>query len=124
MSTRANGGKEFWGNVIADTFNGVELYQALLTQASTGAPVATVLRNDLDSPVTWGYSVSGVYTATCASQFLANKTMVQTGAVAGKIISVLTGSASVITVRTTDIDNLAANDILLATPIEIKVFTA
>jgi hypothetical protein len=122
MATRSIGGRYFYGDVQADTFNGVEIYAALLTQTSTDAPVATVLRNDLDGTVVWGYSVSGVYTATLSAAFLAAKTTVDLGAVKGKLISALTGNTGVITVRTTDVADLAADAILTATPIEIKVY--
>ena len=124
MATRSIGGRYFHGDVQADTFNAVEIYAALLTQTSTDAPVATVLRNDLDGTVVWGYSVSGEYTATLSTAFLANKTTVDLGTVKGKLISAVTGSTSIITVRTTDIDDLAADAILTATPIEIKVYNA
>jgi PKD repeat protein len=124
MATRSTGGRYFHGDVQADTFNAVEVYAALLTQASTSAPVATVLRNDLDGTVVWAYSAPGIYTATLTGAFLANKTTVKLGTVKAKLISAVTGSTSVITVRTTDTADSDANAILLATPIEIKVYNA
>ena len=51
-------------------------YVALLTQTGTDAPVATVLENTLGGTVVWARSEVGVYTATLADAFTANKTAV------------------------------------------------
>jgi len=52
------------------------LYVALLSQSGTDAPVATVLENSLGGTVVWTRANIGEYTATLASAFTANKTMV------------------------------------------------
>ena len=60
------------GNIVGN----VKTYVARLTQASTAAPVATVLVNTLGDTVAWARSDVGRYTATLASVFTANKTTV------------------------------------------------
>lgn len=50
------------------------VYTALLTQADTDAPVATVLENTLGGTVVWSYSAVGIYLATLSGAFTANKT--------------------------------------------------
>lgn len=54
----------------------VKRYVALLTQSGTDAPVATVLENSLGGTVVWAYVSAGIYTATLASAYAANKTIV------------------------------------------------
>lgn len=49
-------------------------YVALLTQADTDAPVATVLENTLGGTVVWTYSDVGTYTGTLAAAFTTDKT--------------------------------------------------
>lgn len=56
--------------------NGVKVYRALLTQTGTDAPVATVLENSLGSTVVWGRTSAGLYTATLAATFTADKTLI------------------------------------------------
>lgn len=49
--------------------DGVKRYVALLTQAGTAAPVATVLENTLGGTVVWTRSGLGTYVATLAGAF-------------------------------------------------------
>ena len=56
---------------------GYTLYTALLTQAGTAAPVATVLQNTTGGTITWTRTGTGAYTATISSSlFTSNKTIV------------------------------------------------
>jgi len=56
---------------------GYKTYTALLTQAGTAAPVATILQNTTSETFTWTRQSSGNYTITASSAlFIANKTMV------------------------------------------------
>tara|TARA_R100000541_G_scaffold18562_1_gene28368 strand:+ start:133 stop:594 length:462 start_codon:yes stop_codon:yes gene_type:complete len=57
---------------------GYTVYTALLTQAGTAAPVATVLQNTTGGTITWTRTgTAGVYIATISGKtFTANKTMV------------------------------------------------
>lgn len=52
----------------------VKVYRALLTQRGTDAPEATVLENTLGGTVVWTYNNVGIYIATLAGAFTANKT--------------------------------------------------
>lgn len=54
-------------------------YAAVLNQAGTDAPVATVLQNTLGGAVVWSRSAAGHYRATLAGAFPANKTLVIIG---------------------------------------------
>ena len=66
------------GSLINTGFTGgYTVYTALLTQAGTAAPVATILQNTTGGTITWTRTGSGVYTATISSSlFTSNKTLV------------------------------------------------
>ncbi len=52
-------------------------YVAILNQAGTAAPVATVISNNLTATLTWARTSMGTYTLTAnAATFTANKTIV------------------------------------------------
>ena len=56
---------------------GYTVYTALLTQAGTAAPVATILQNTTGGTITWTRTGTGAYTATISSSlFTSNKTIV------------------------------------------------
>lgn len=56
---------------------GYTVYTALLTQAGTAAPVATILQNTTGATFTWARTSSGTYTITASSNtFTSNKTIV------------------------------------------------
>jgi hypothetical protein len=56
---------------------GYTVYTALLTQAGTAAPVATVLKNNTGATFTWARTSSGTYTVTASGNaFTSNKTIV------------------------------------------------
>ena len=53
-------------------------YQALLTQSATGAPVATVVLNQLGATMTWARTSAGLYTVTAGSAvFTSGKTVIK-----------------------------------------------
>ena len=55
---------------------GYTVYTALLTQAGTAAPVATILQNTTGATFTWARTSSGTYTITASSNaFTNNKTI-------------------------------------------------
>jgi len=87
---------------IVPGINVYDSYTALLTQAGTAAPVATVLSNNLTATLTWARTGVGVYTLTAsAATFTANKTIVFINA--GSSQSIITGertSDTVLTVKT------------------------
>lgn len=51
-----------------------KVYRALLTQAGTAAPAATVLENGLGGTVAWTRTGVGVYVGTLAGAFTADRT--------------------------------------------------
>jgi hypothetical protein len=56
---------------------GYTVYTALLTQAGTAAPVATILQNTTGGTITWTRTGTGAYTATISAPlFTSNKTMI------------------------------------------------
>ena len=79
-STSKNTTKTFSAGDIASLASGSTAYNsyvALLTQAGTAAPVATVLSNNLTATLTWARTGAGIYTLTAsAATFTNNKTIV------------------------------------------------
>ena len=63
---------------LANSINlGYTVYTALLTQAGTAVPVATVLQNTTGGTIAWTRTGAGTYTGTITgSLFTLNKTMV------------------------------------------------
>jgi len=125
MSLDIVGGVNHPGDCRFGTVNGIELYQVLLTQSSTAAPVATVLRNDLDGTVVWSYSDVGIYVATLTGVFLAEKTAILISPNTVSFISAARTDADSITLKTyaANVDGPApANGILTGAYLEIKVF--
>ena len=56
---------------------GYKVYTALLTQAGTAAPVATILKNNTGATFTWARTGGGTYTITASSNvFTSNKTLI------------------------------------------------
>lgn len=89
-------------------FKGYKEYVGLLTQSGTSAPTEKVLENTLGGSITWGYTSTGIYTATLTGAFTADKTAVYlTGTDASTFYKVVRTSANVITITTTA-DNDAA----------------
>ncbi len=79
---------------------GYKVYTALLTQAGTAAPVATILQNTTGATFTWARTSSGTYTITASNNaFTSNKTLVfnNNGSSTGTF-----GFASAIWTRTSD----------------------
>mgnify|MGYP003649834787 CR=1 len=69
--------RNFTAGSVTSAGLGYTYYVALLTQASTAAPVATVLSNNLTATLTWARTGTGTYTLTAsAATFTANKTIV------------------------------------------------
>lgn len=123
MANQTNGGAYFAGNLRCDTVNGVELYVAKLSQSGTGAPTATVFRNDLDGAVVWARASAGTYTATLAGAFLASTYVSVTPGIESAHTASRT-SENVITVTTCEPHGAhgLADDLLEGTFIEIRVY--
>jgi hypothetical protein len=101
-------------------------YVALITQAGTAAPVATVLSNNLTATLTWARTGVGVYTLTAnAATFTANKTIVFLNAGSGiTLISSERTSDTVLTVKTFVPSNGAAVDASITNgAFEVRIYT-
>lgn len=109
-----------------------KVYTALLNQAGTGAPVATVLQNTLGGAVVWSRDSAGAYFGTLAGAFPANKTAIvqgsatpQGGQFAGVGMRRVTDND--ITVECFDADLTVpeapfSDDLLVDTFIEVRVY--
>lgn len=100
------------------------LYVALLEQTGTNAPVATELENSLGT-VTFSYSGNGVYEAITSGLFTDMKTFVLTSQ--GDIGSATFFSAfrrdnNTVRIETYDQSGTAADDLLIRSHIEIRVY--
>jgi hypothetical protein len=104
----------------------VKTYRALVTQATTTAPSATVLENGLGGTVVWARSSTGTYTATLTGAFASGKTFImqpgETGTIAAikNVLAVRTNN-NVITV-TTGSGGTLEDSVLSSFPIEIIVY--
>lgn len=124
------------GIVATETSAGVsevklpyKVYRALLNQAGTAVPVATVLENTLGGTVVWTRVAAGRYDATLTGAFLAGKACHNSGYV--NDASAITGAFSMsridnntlrlVTAASNDIITVV-DDILLATFVEILTY--
>jgi hypothetical protein len=103
-----------------------KVYSALLTQSGAGNdPTAIVLENTL-GPITYLYSSVGRYDVLSSSLFTTDKTFVLIGnAIAGnpgELINFKISDDSTIIIWSLDSAGSQADDILLNTPIEIRVY--
>ena len=128
-SNSKNTTKTFTAGDIASLASGstaYDSYVALLTQASTSAPVATVLSNNLTATLTWARTNPGVYTLTAnAATFTANKTIVFLNAGSGvTLISAERTSDTVLTVKTFVPGSGAATDNSITNgAFEVRIYT-
>jgi len=128
-SNSKNTTKTFTAGDIASLASGstaYDSYVALLTQASTSAPVATVLSNNLTATLTWARTNPGVYTLTAnAVTFTANKTIVFLNAGSGvTLISAERTSDTVLTVKTFVPGSGAATDNSITNgAFEVRIYT-
>jgi hypothetical protein len=104
-----------------------KVYSALLTQAGTDAPVATVLQNTLGGTIVWTRDSVGTYTGTLAGAFTLNKTwLIITGWVQNisfANISVIdVDSVSVISSQYDEGGPISQADGALNASIEIRVY--
>jgi hypothetical protein len=79
----STGTKTVFSTVAAEPFgrlfsNVPKVYRALLNQAGTAAPVATVLENTLGSTPAWSREGPGSYRLTLTGAFLSTKTFITT----------------------------------------------
>lgn len=128
-SNSKNTTKTFTAGDIASLASGstaYDSYVALLTQASTSAPVATVLSNNLTAALTWARTNPGVYTLTAnAATFTANKTIVFLNAGSGiPLISAERTSDTILTVKTfTPSSGAAVDDVITNGAFEVRIYS-
>ena len=128
-SNSKNTTKTFTAGDIASLASGstaCNSYVALLTQASTNAPVATILSNNLTATLTWARTGIGVYTLTAnAAIFTANKTIVFLNAGSGiPLISAERTSDTVLTVKTFVPSSAAATDNVITNgAFEVRIYS-
>ena len=128
-SNSKNTTKTFTAGDIASLASGSTAYNsyvALLTQASTNAPVATILSNNLTATLTWARTGIGVYTLTAnAAIFTANKTIVFLNAGSGiPLISAERTRATVLTVKTFVPSSAAATDNVITNgAFEVRIYS-
>jgi hypothetical protein len=99
-------------------------YVALMTQAGGGAPVPTILENNIGT-IIWARSAEGTYTATLAGAFTEDKTytIAAESAQADKILSFGWNNVNQITLYCTQTQNGNADDDFTRRSIEIRVYT-
>lgn len=104
-------------------------YVALLTQTSTGAPIAVVM-NGSDSnylgAIAWTRTGAGAYSGTLTGVFTASKTLcIVNQTVTGiKNVAINWFSVDVVKITTVDASNVAADGVITSTAIEIRVYQA
>ena len=100
---------------------GYTVYTALLTQAGTAVPVATVLQNTTGGTIAWTRTGAGTYTGTITgSLFTLNKTMVfiNNGSTLSNLnISWANPLRSAITI------GASADSVLTAASLEIRIYS-
>lgn len=101
-----------------------KVYSALLTQSGTDAPVATVLENTLGFDISWQINNTGYYFAVSDGEFDQLKTFVTIGSAVANSASTkcYRSSSNYVAVKTYSSGTTLSNDILLYTPIEIRVY--
>ena len=109
---------------------GYTVYTALITQAGTAAPVATVLQNTTGGTITWTRPTNpgvGRYVATISgANFTANKTavIVTSGGNSDKFLKPVVSSTSTIDIYNIDTGNSAVSDVISATTtVEIRIYS-
>jgi hypothetical protein len=107
---------------FANTSPGYTVYTALITQASTAAPTATVLQNSITGTLTWARTGAGAYTLTSnGTAFTVDKTILFLNVGDGEANQMLMWtrtSSSVIT-----LDTNGADDRITAGAFELRVYS-
>lgn len=99
-----------------------KIYNAILTQSGTSAPVATVLQNTLSGTIVWTRGSGGVYLGTLTGAFTPNKTLVQATNSTNKINKVSNTTANYIEISMFDTDVQDYTDGFTKLSVEVKVY--
>ena len=111
--------------VSRKNFLGYTEYVALLTQSGTDAPTAVDVKNDTGVTVSYAYILTGVYTMTFSSAVLtANKTVaiLQKNLQGNTAFTIAVASTSLVNIYTTTGTGTAANGVMTATPVVIRIY--
>lgn len=127
-TNKTNPTKNFTVDSVVQAGLGYTVYTALLTQTGTGAPVATILKNNTTATFTWARTTGGTYTVTADSNiFTANKTVVfmnygnpPSDALPPKWVRT---SDTVITVTTQDEQAVLDDGVLNGAAFEIRIYS-
>ena len=106
---------------------GYTVYTALITQAGTAAPVATVLQNTTGGTIAWTRNSTGRYVATISgANFTANKTavIVTSGGNSDMILRPVVSSTTTVDWYNIDSSDNAVSDVISATTtVEIRIYS-
>ena len=109
--------------VTADKLRLYKVYIANLTQTSTNAPTVDVFENTLSGTPTLSYDGVGVYSINLTGEWTADKVFIKMNSFfENYFISVARNDADAIKIKTYDNTFTLANDVLLDSSIEIRVY--
>lgn len=112
--------------MTSDINGGAKVYRALLNQASTNDPAATILENSLTGTIVWTRVTNGDYTGTLTGAFLVAKTFCLIGhslEIPGDTNQVIAARSSNNTIKVKTLsDGVPSDGILVDVPIEILVY--
>jgi hypothetical protein len=108
-----------------DDLHNYSEHVTLLSQASTNAPTATVVKNELSGSIVYAYVSPGTYTGTLVGAFTAGKTVIEVGSFDkawGDDVKVFRVDADTISIRTGSSTDYIDNDVITDLPIVIRVY--
>lgn len=105
-----------------DNFATQKRFGAIVSQAGTAAPTATVVENGLGASPVFARTGTGVYTLTLTGAWKTGKTVVNVSHSAAGSVTVALTSANVITITSLNASAAATDVILANTFIEIIVY--
>lgn len=101
-----------------------KVYNAVITQTSTGAPTVVVSGINTIGTIVWARSVAGVYVGTLTSAFTNQKTLSFLGAVSSypSFSYINTTNVNTITINTLNSSGVGTDGMLSNTPVKIEVY--
>lgn len=106
-----------------DRLLAIGAFVALITQAATGAPTASILDNTLASAGAWARTGVGVYTFTLAGAFPAGKVFAPNRILpGGGRMEIARTDANTLTVSTFDGAGAPADGLLTAATFEVRIY--
>ncbi len=120
-------------NVVKEIFNKLitspvdsrpyKVYVAKLSQSGTDAPEAVVLENTTGDTIVWSYFSVGKYMGTFQTmEFDIDKISPSISPMAFGKNEIAVNSSSVVVVNTLDVTETFANDVLVETQVEIRIY--